>query len=120
MVTGGSGFPIEVRGAAYTRHDAESQVSMLLAEAEGYDESVRELTKVKEEAEAQMVALAHGCDYLFQVKANQPDMLDALETCFFQETPVRPADEITEKRGSIKKRGGFGSTSTTPSISESI
>ncbi len=62
----------------------------------------------------------HGCDYLFQVKANQPDMLDALETCFFQETPVRPAHEVTEKRGSIKKRGGFGSTSTTPNMSESI
>jgi hypothetical protein len=41
----------------------------------------------------------HGCDYLFQVKANQPDMLDALETCFFQETPAKPAHEITEKRG---------------------
>jgi hypothetical protein len=41
----------------------------------------------------------HGCDYLFQVKANQPDMLDALETCFFQETPVKPAHEVTEKRG---------------------
>ena len=62
----------------------------------------------------------HGCDYLFQVKANQPEMLDALETCFFQETPVRPAHEVTEKRGSIKKRGGFGSTSTMPSISESV
>jgi hypothetical protein len=63
---------------------------------------------------------AHGCDYLFQVKANQPDMLDALEACFFQETPVRPAHEVTEKRGSIRKLAGFGSTSTTLSISESI
>jgi DDE family transposase len=25
------------------------------------------------------VLQGHGCDYLFQVKANQPDMLDALE-----------------------------------------
>lgn len=58
----------------------------------------------------------HGCDYLFQVKSNQPDMLDALETCFFQETPVKPAYEVTEKRGSIEKRVGFGSTSTAPSI----
>jgi hypothetical protein len=62
----------------------------------------------------------HGCDYLFQVKANQPDMLDALETCFFQETPAKPAHEVTEKRGSIKKRAGFGSTLTTPNISGSI
>ena len=61
----------------------------------------------------------HGCDYLFQVKANQPDLLDALEACFFQESPVQPAHEVTEKRGSIKRRGGFGSTLTTPHISES-
>ncbi len=61
----------------------------------------------------------NGCDYLFQVKANQPDMLDALETCFFQDKPVRPACEITEKRGSIKRPAGFGSTSTMPIISGS-
>ncbi len=41
----------------------------------------------------------YGCDYLFQVKANQPDMLDALETCFFQETATEPAHEVIEKRG---------------------
>lgn len=52
------GFPIEVRGAAYTRRDAESQVSMLLAEADGYDDSVRKLTEMKEQAEGQMEALA--------------------------------------------------------------
>jgi hypothetical protein len=62
----------------------------------------------------------HGCDYLFQVKANQPDMLDALETCFFQETPVKPSHEVLEKRGSIKKHAGFGLTSTRPTISGSI
>jgi hypothetical protein len=62
----------------------------------------------------------HGCDYLFQVKANQPDMLDALETCFFQETPAKPAHEVTGKRGSIKRRVGFGSTSLTLSIFESV
>lgn len=62
----------------------------------------------------------YGCDYLFQVKANQPDLLDALETCFFQISPVRPAHEVTEKRGSIKKRGGFGSSSTMPTISATV
>ncbi len=62
----------------------------------------------------------HGCDYLFQVKANQLDMLDALETCFFQERPITPAHEVTEKRGSIKKRAGFGSIWSMRSISASI
>jgi hypothetical protein len=36
---------------------------------------------------------SHGCDYLFQVKENQPDILDALEACFFQDSPVQPACE---------------------------
>jgi hypothetical protein len=62
----------------------------------------------------------YGCDYLFQVKANQPDMLEALETCFFQETPTPPADEVTEKRGPTKRLAGFGSTSTMPSISGNV
>jgi len=54
----GGGFPIEVRNAAYTQPQAKSQVSMLLAEAEGYQESVARLTKVQREAESQMEALA--------------------------------------------------------------
>jgi|PlaIllAssembly_1097288.scaffolds.fasta_scaffold481046_1 hypothetical protein len=62
----------------------------------------------------------HACDYLFQVKANQPDMLDALETCFFQETPTPPAHEVLEKRGSTKRDAGFGLTSTMPSIFGSV
>jgi hypothetical protein len=62
----------------------------------------------------------HGCDYLFQVKANQPDMLDALETCFFQETPTPPANEVLEKRGLTKRHAGFGLTSTMPSIFGSV
>jgi len=59
----------------------------------------------------------HGCDYLFQVKENQPDLLDALEACFFQDKPVRPACEVSEKRGSAKRPAGFGLTSTMQSIS---
>jgi len=62
----------------------------------------------------------HGCDYLFQVKANQPDMLDALEACFFQDPPRPPADERIEKRGSIKRHAGFGSASTMPSTFGSV
>ena len=50
-------FPIEVRGAGYTQDQAESQVSMLLAEAEGYGESLTSLQKVKEEAETQLESM---------------------------------------------------------------
>jgi predicted heme/steroid binding protein len=61
-----------------------------------------------------------GCAYLFQVKANQPDMLDALKTCFAEVASSRPAHETTEKRGAATKPAGFGSTWTTPSISVSV
>ena len=59
-----------------------------------------------------------GCDYLFQIKANQPDVFDALKTCFADVS--RPAHQVTEKKGSITKPAGCGSTWTTPSISASV
>jgi len=60
-----------------------------------------------------------GCDYLFQIKANQPDVFDALKSCFAEVSPSRPAHQVTEKRGSITKPAGCGSTWTTRSISAS-
>jgi hypothetical protein len=61
-----------------------------------------------------------GCDYLFQIKANQPEVLDALNACFANASQSRPAHQVTEKRGSIAKPEGCGSTWTTPSISASV
>ncbi len=60
---------------------------------------------------------ASGHDYLFQIKANQPDILDAAQTCF-ADAEARPADAQTHE----KKRGAervvfFGSTWTTPLMS---
>ena len=38
---------------------------------------------------------AEGCDYLFQIKSNQPDVLDALKTCFADASavPARPSND---------------------------
>jgi len=58
---------------------------------------------------------AQGCDYLFQVKVNQPDLFDALKTCFAQAS-AHPSHESHEKRGRVTKRGGYGSTSPMPTI----
>ena len=63
---------------------------------------------------------ANGCNYLFQVKANQPDMLDALKTCFAEASSARPAHETAEKKGIAAMPAGFGSTWTTPTISASV
>jgi len=51
------GFPIEVRGAAYSEGQAMSQVSMLLSEADGYRQSLDQLTKVRKEAESKIEEL---------------------------------------------------------------
>ncbi len=66
------------------------------------------------------VLRASGCDYLFQVKENQGDLLDALHACFQDAAMHRPQHETTEKRGETKKRGGSGSTWTTSSTSVSV
>jgi len=58
----------------------------------------------------------HGCDYLFQIKANQPDVLDALKTCFAAVESTRPAYEVHGKRGLTSKPAGCGSTWTMPNM----
>jgi hypothetical protein len=61
-----------------------------------------------------------GRDYLFQIKANQPEILDALKRCFAEVSSSRPTHEITEKRGFTAKPADFGSTSTRRTISASV
>jgi hypothetical protein len=48
------GFPIEVRGAAYTEAQAKAQVSLLLAQAQGFAENLAKLRKAKDDAESQI------------------------------------------------------------------
>jgi len=61
--------------------------------------------------------LASGHDYLFQIKGNQPDILDVAETCFAQ-AEDQPTDAQTrEKKGATEKLVFFGSTWTTPLMS---
>lgn len=58
-----------------------------------------------------------NCDYLWQIKGNQPDVLDALRQCLGQTHEQPPAAETVEKRGASKIAADSGSTSTTPNIS---
>lgn len=51
-------FPIEVRGAAYTEAQVRSQVSLLLAEAEGYQASLADIEAVQTAAEEKIEELA--------------------------------------------------------------
>jgi hypothetical protein len=57
--------------------------------------------------------------YLFQLKANQPDILDAAQACFATADEQPPDAETREKRGARSKYVVFGSTWTTPTGSVS-
>ena len=61
-----------------------------------------------------------GCDYLFQIEANQPDVLEALKLCFAEASQTRPAHQVTEKRGSMSKPASYGSTWKLPTMSASV
>jgi hypothetical protein len=63
---------------------------------------------------------AEGCDYLFQIEANQPDVREALELCFAEASPSRPAHQVTEKKGARSKPADCGSTWKLPTMSASV
>jgi hypothetical protein len=63
--------------------------------------------------------LASGHDYLFQIKANQPDILDAAQTCFTQAKDSAAAVHTREKKGDAQRLVFFGSTWKTPIMSVS-
>jgi len=56
----------------------------------------------------------HGCDYLFQIKANQPEILDAAKTCFAKADPNKTDDIDFKKKGRMSKYVDYGVTSTMP------
>ncbi len=58
-----------------------------------------------------------GCDYLLQVKENQPDMREALKQCLGQAHDRLPAAETSEKRGDLPTIDGYGLRWTMPTIS---
>ena len=61
----------------------------------------------------------HDCDYLFQIKDNQPDILDAAKTCFAEVDPKEPDGAELKKRGAMSKSTKSGAIVTMPSMSVS-
>ena len=59
---------------------------------------------------------SRGCDYLLQVKDNQPGVLDALVQCFAGAPQRPPAAHSTGKRGLCRKPAASGFISTTPTL----
>ena len=61
-----------------------------------------------------------GKDYLTTIKENQPDLLEATQTAFCQETPETADATSREKKGGAGLRAGCGQTRrrrTTPGSS---
>jgi hypothetical protein len=58
----------------------------------------------------------HGCDYLFQLKANQGDAFEAVKYCF-QDAQTKKPDAVShsKKKGTLSFANS-GATSTPPSI----
>jgi hypothetical protein len=56
----------------------------------------------------------HSCDYLFRIKDNQPDILDAATTCFAEVDPDNPDHQTVEKRGLTSKSEKSGAMLTMP------
>jgi len=50
----------------------------------------------------------HGCDYLFRVKDNQPDTVEALDCCFDDATIGSAKVETVDKKGALKRFVVFG------------
>ncbi|NUN04109.1 MAG: ISAs1 family transposase [Bryobacteraceae bacterium] len=61
--------------------------------------------------------VASGHNYLFQIKANQSDILDAAQTCFEHAETHQPDACMQEKKRGAEKIVFFGSTWTTPIMS---
>lgn len=60
--------------------------------------------------------VASGHDYLFQIKGNQPDVLDAAQTSLGSASDTQAAVKTVEKKGAREKLVFFGSTWTTPNM----
>jgi hypothetical protein len=61
----------------------------------------------------------HGCDYLFQIKENQPDVLDAAQVCFADVNPDVPDAHMLEKKTAKWTSEKSGSILSVQTISES-
>jgi hypothetical protein len=63
----------------------------------------------------------YECDYLFQVKANQPEILEAAKVCFADVDPEKPDYQFDwEKKTAMSKFARFGAIESMRSMFESV
>lgn len=54
------------------------------------------------------VLLDEDCDYLLQIKGNQPDIQEALKVCLGDAHETKPAAQTVEKKGTLLNAAGCG------------
>jgi phage shock protein A len=57
LASSSGGFPVAFRGSEYTEEQVKSQVSMLLAERDGYERTMEKLQRVQKQAQAELEAM---------------------------------------------------------------
>ena len=90
-------FPVEISSQAYTQSQAKSQVSLLLAEAEGYSESLGEIEEVQAEAEQKMEELAvriSKTEWQMAALATKRELLRVRQLTTEGETLLAQVDEV--------------------------
>ena len=60
----------------------------------------------------------YDCDYLFQVKKNQPEILEAAKVCFAAVDLEKPDYKTPEKKTAVPMGVRFGSTEPMPIMCE--
>jgi hypothetical protein len=92
-----SRFPVEVHGRAYTEAELKSQLSMILAEAKGYEDACAKLRDVRQQAEAKIESLAvkiNSTETQLVALAAKRDLIEANRLSSEGEALLAQVDEL--------------------------
>ncbi len=92
-------FPVEVHGRAYTEAELKSQLSMILAEAKGYEDACAKLREVRQQAEAKIESLAvkiNSTETQLVALAAKRDLIEASRLSSEGEALLAKVDELMQ------------------------
>jgi len=92
-----STFPITVRNAAYTEEQAVAQVSLLLAESEGFDKSLKRLQRIQEESNKrvqEIVVRLNATETQLAAIGTQRELLESRELTAVGEELIAQVDAL--------------------------
>ncbi|MFO0905750.1 MAG: hypothetical protein U0939_22270 [Pirellulales bacterium] len=92
-----SAFPIVVRNAAYTEEQAVAQVSLLLAEAEGFEKSLQRLQRIQDESNQrvrEIVVRLNATETQLAAIGTQRELLESRELTAVGEELIAQVDAL--------------------------